>query len=126
MIVLLVDEAAGVRLRLRELLAQEGGEDVRVDEAEDPREACEIASSCAVDAVILDVHVRSGSGLEAISMLRARAPTALLIVLTNEATDLHRRECLRRGADHFFDKAREFDHAVSAALRGRAKTPSQA
>ncbi len=120
MLVLLVDEAAGVRLRLRERITQDGGTDVVVREAHDATEAFDIAASSAVDVIVLDVHVREGSGLDALTRLRERAPRAVILVLTNEATDLHRRECLRHGADHFFDKAREFERAVELIL-----TPSE-
>jgi DNA-binding response OmpR family regulator len=117
-VVLLVDAAAGVRMRLRERIAHEGTE---VCEAKDGTEACAIAASRDVDVILLDVHVRDEIGLGVLSRLREHAGHAVIIVLTNEATDVHRRECLRHGADHFLDKSREFDRAVELVLlRGRA------
>jgi DNA-binding NarL/FixJ family response regulator len=112
-VVLLVDEAPGVRARLRDRIAVDS---VEVREAKDGAEASAIVASSIVDIVLLDVHVRAEAGLGVLSRLRAAAPRALIIVLTNEASDLHRRECLRHGADHFLDKSREFDRAVELVV----------
>jgi DNA-binding response OmpR family regulator len=122
-VVLLVDEGAGVRARLRERIARPGTE---VHEANDGIEAQAIAVSTKLDVIVLDVHVRAETGLGMLARLRESARCAVIIVLTNEATDVHRRECLRHGADHFFDKSREFDAAVELVLARAAKPASRA
>jgi DNA-binding response OmpR family regulator len=113
-VILLVDDAAGIRTRLRERLAREGTE---IREACDEIAAYAAIASSAVDVIVLDVHVRAQAGVGVLVCLRARAHGALIVVLTNEATDVHRRESLRHGADHFFDKSREFDAAIELVLR---------
>ncbi len=122
-VVLLVDEGAGVRARLRERIARDGTE---VHEATDGTEACALAAELVMDVVLLDVHVRAEGGLVVLARLRELALRAVIIVLTNEATDVHRRECLRHGADHFFDKSREFDRAVELVLARAANAATRA
>jgi len=112
-VVLLVDGAHGVRARLREHIAREG---IIVLEAGDAADADAALSRTSVDVILLDVHVRAENGLRLLSQLRKRAPAATLIVLTNEANDVHRRECLKQGADYFLDKSREFDAAVELVV----------
>jgi DNA-binding NarL/FixJ family response regulator len=115
-VVLLVDEASGVRARLRERITREGTD---VYEASDGPSAYAAVAASPVDVVVLDVHVRAAEpGLRMLACLRQSVPDALIIVLTNESSDLHRRECLSHGADHFFDKSHEFERAVTL-VRGR-------
>jgi DNA-binding NarL/FixJ family response regulator len=109
--VLIVDESAPVRARLRERFADGG---VEVLEVENLAGAA-LIDLASVDAVLFDVHGRGG-GVAGVETLRARLPAALIVVLTNEASEHHRRECTRSGADHFFDKSREFESAVEVAL----------
>jgi two-component system response regulator DesR len=90
----------------------EGG-DVEVLEASDPEAALSVLSGTTVDLVLLDVHLVQGSGLELIRRIRQRAPRIVSIVLTNEASEHHRRECLNHGADFFFDKSRHFERAAA-------------
>ncbi len=114
-VVLLVDESVGVRHRLRERIVAAGAV---VYDATDGDEAYALVKRHAPSAIVLDVHVRAEMGLSLLSRLRRLAPQSLVIVLTNETSDMHRRECLREGADHFFDKSHEFDRAVEVILDG--------
>lgn len=108
--VLIVDPSASLRARVRELL-EEASADVDVREA--ARLSPKLEELAGVDAVMLDAR---HDGLEGLARARARLPQALLVVLTNDASELHRREYLARGADGFFDKSREFEPAVHAVL----------
>jgi DNA-binding NarL/FixJ family response regulator len=113
--VLLLDDAR-VRDRLRERLEEASAEIcVGLDGG---------GQDEGFDFVVLDVHAPD-MGLTGLGQLRQRMPHAVFIVLTNEATELHRRKCLTGGADFFFDKSREFDRAIevillSAVARGGA------
>jgi len=71
--------------------------------------------------VVLDLHLRGESGLAFAPRVRREQRGALLIVLTNEPTERHRREALARGADHFFDKSKDLDgllRVVASASAG--------
>jgi DNA-binding NarL/FixJ family response regulator len=99
-----------VRQRLRGWL----GESTRVELGEAVR-ACEVLERLhaeAADLVLLDLHLGSTLGFELIGRIKSLLPRALVLVLSNAASELHRRECLRRGADYFFDKSLEFERAL--------------
>jgi two-component system OmpR family response regulator len=75
------------------------------------------------DLVIIDIFLRTGSGLGVISAARARRPGAALVVLSNYATDEMRARCLASGADRVFDKSRDIDQLVAYCLALFARTP---
>ena len=56
------------------------------------------------DLVIIDIFLRSGSGLGVIAAARRGRPDAALVVLSNYATDEMHARCLASGADRVFDK----------------------
>ncbi len=66
--------------------------------------------------LILDIHLRGGSGFQVLKQLRASAsrPEAVIVV-TNYPSDDYRTASRECGADHFFDKASEF-HKVREVL----------
>jgi DNA-binding NarL/FixJ family response regulator len=79
------------------------------------------SAPAACDLVIVDLFLRTGSGMGVIAAVRRSRPDAALVVLSNYATDEMRARCLAGGADRVFDKSREIDLLVNfcAALAGR-------
>lgn len=65
------------------------------------------------DLVLVDIFLRSGSGLGVIAAARRRRPQAALVVLSNYATGEMRARCLAAGADRVFDKSRDIDLLVA-------------
>jgi two-component system, NarL family, response regulator DevR len=114
--VLVVDDSDAVRERLLDLFADAH---VELHEARDAERAIELLDSVAIDVIVLDVRLGAQSGLDLIREIRARQPGIVLVVLTNEVSEAHRRECLHRGADFFLDKSRQFEHAASVVARAR-------
>ncbi len=112
--VLLVDAAAAVRARLRELLTDSGVEDVRETRWAD--EALAILRAEPVSVVIFDLVTPARDGLARIAEMRRVQPSILLIVLADDASERHRRACLARGADVLFDKSLEFERAVALTV----------
>lgn len=90
-----------------------------IDQAGSPAEAMAAVELQEPDAVVLDLHMPGGSGLDLLHQLRGREARPLVIVLTNHAEDHYRRRCLDGGADHFLDKSSEFDR-VQELLEGWA------
>lgn len=67
----------------------------------------------AVDLVIIDIFLKSGSGLGVLAA-SAKAPGhAKLVVLSNYATPDMRRKCAELGADKVFDKSNEIDALIA-------------
>jgi DNA-binding NarL/FixJ family response regulator len=69
------------------------------------------------DLVVVDIFLKSGSGLGVLKAA-ATAPTKLkLVVLSNYATPDMRRKCLELGADRVFDKSNEIDALILYCCR---------
>jgi DNA-binding NarL/FixJ family response regulator len=106
--VFIVEDAASLRARLVELI--EGVPATRiVGEAATPGDAIEGILRTQPDCVILDLHLRGGSGLEVLRQMRARHCESVIIVLTNRPEPAYRAACLASGAKWFFDKSKEFE-----------------
>lgn len=115
--VLVVDDSTVVRSRLVRLLEDLGG--VVVEEVDDAPAALPSVRRQRPDAVILDIRLRSGSGLDVLQEIKREPSPPLVIMLTNHASEHHRRWCERHGADFFFDKAREFEKVLDVLAARR-------
>jgi len=118
MIVLVVDDSPSIRARLVAMIGAAPHVDVR--EAGEAGGALAVIASTTVDVVVLDLHLPSTSGLDLLTRIKAIDPAITVVVLTNEVSEPYRRECLLRGADHFFDKSRHFTCAAEAVLASAA------
>jgi CheY-like chemotaxis protein len=107
--VLVVEDLPRVRSLLRELIEEPDRLEVAAF-AETEEEALQRFDELHPDAVVVDLKLRSGTGLGVVHGIRRRAPTAppLVIVLTNHALPVLETACLQAGADHFLDKSRDF------------------
>ena len=74
-------------------------------------------SENACDLVIIDIFLKSGSGLGVLQAARDTAGRRKLVVLSNYATPDMRRKCLQLGADKVFDKSNEIDGLISYCSR---------
>lgn len=65
------------------------------------------------DILIVDLHLREGTGYEILIFLRGvGVPPLKTIVLTNYASSAHRRRAMELGANSFFDKSMQFDEML--------------
>ncbi len=109
--VFIVDDSAIIRKRLLEMLVEIEGVSV-VGEAQSPAEAITgIARTCP-DAVMLDIHLRNGSGLDVLRRLQPSMSGIVFIVLTNFPNPHYRKLYMEAGASHFLDKHTEFKKVV--------------
>jgi two-component system, OmpR family, response regulator len=122
--ILLIDDAAQVRSRLAVLFADVPGVD-SIFQAGDVRQAKELFERHYPDVVVLDLRLRQESGLSLILHIKRCRKETLVIVLTNDASAHHRKNCRLLGADHFFDKSREFESVlpVLAQQASRRNSP---
>ena len=105
--VFLVEDSLAIRARLAETIRGIEGAEL-VGEAGTVGEAIEGIRSTHPGAVILDLQLEDGSGLEVLRAVRLASPALHVAVLTNYATDQHRRACIDAGAEFFLDKSSEF------------------
>ena len=64
------------------------------------------------DLVIIDIFLKSGSGLGVLRSAHDASRRRSLVVLSNFATPDIRRKCLELGADAVFDKSNEIDALI--------------
>jgi DNA-binding NarL/FixJ family response regulator len=65
------------------------------------------------DALILDLHMPGGSGLDVLRAIRAEQPDLFVLICTNYPYPEYREECLTAGANLFLDKSAEFERIPS-------------
>jgi DNA-binding NarL/FixJ family response regulator len=106
--VLLVEDSKVLTDRLTEAIHQIA--DVHlIGTADTEAAALAVVKSESVDLIILDLHLRQGTGF---GVMRALAPTHLkpqIIVLTNYDLPEYKNAALALGATHFLDKARDYE-----------------
>jgi DNA-binding NarL/FixJ family response regulator len=109
----IVEDSFVIRENLIATLEELAAIDV-VGTAEDERTAVAWLSrpERPVDLVIIDIFLKSGSGLGVLPVARTLPRPCELVVLTNYATPDIRRRCMELGADQVFDKSNEIDALI--------------
>lgn len=100
---LLVDDDAGFRSTLRELLEQRVEAQV-LGEAGSGEEAIRLTDDLHPDVVLMDLAMPRMNGLEATRQLKRRWPDLAVIVLTVHDEDVYRRTAIAAGATAFLQK----------------------
>jgi DNA-binding NarL/FixJ family response regulator len=113
--VFLVEDSAAIRERLTETLSSLKHVQV-AGHAETEAAAIAALQAEPCDAVVLDLQLRQGHGFNVLKALRGDPNTArmIVLVLTNHATPQYFARSVELGADHFFDKSREYDQLCAA------------
>ena len=62
-----------------------------------------------VDVVLLDLHLRQGTGFGILRALAAMETKPCVVVLTNHNSDQYARDAVALGARYFLDKANDFE-----------------
>lgn len=109
--VMVVDDSAIIRQRLRALLAEDDFLRL-VGEAGSAAEAWTVFEQLRPVAVLLDPHLPDGNGFELLRRIKQASPSCLVVVLTNFHESMFLDESQRCGADHFLHKAREFEQVA--------------
>ncbi len=105
--VYLVEDSDVIREHLTHMIKSVPGLDV-VGGADHVAVAIADIESLRPDAVIVDIQIVNGSGLDVLSQVRERMPGLRSIVLTNFPSSQHRKRAKEIGSDHFLDKSNEF------------------
>jgi two-component system, OmpR family, response regulator len=106
--VLLIEDSALLAVRLIELV--NGLPDVElIDTVDAEADALDRISEASPDVLILDLHLREGSGFGVLrSLALSTRPRPKIIVLTNFGLSEYRRAAELFGVEVFLDKAREY------------------
>lgn len=116
--ILLIEDSRLLQERLTSMLTRPGVMRVAGTAATE-RDARDCIDAEDYDVLLVDVELREGSGIGAITHARShyagRQP--LIIVLTNYPLPAVRSRCLAAGADHFLDKMRQFQEVQPLIAR---------
>jgi DNA-binding NarL/FixJ family response regulator len=105
--VFIVEDSEAMRGSLRSMLSE--FHDVKiVGYAADEANAIEHINALLPDVVILDLNLRSGSGVAVLKNIKKYHAEIKVMVLTNCNDELYEDACKRANADYFFDKSFQF------------------
>lgn len=110
---MIVDDHSMVRMGLAGLLASEPGMRV-VAEAEDLDQAVAAFSKHKPDVVLMDVRMPGGSGLEALSQIKAMDPSARVIILSTYDLEEPMIEAHHNGACGYLLKSIKSEELIAA------------
>jgi two-component system, OmpR family, response regulator len=116
--VLLVEDSKLLAERVREALDQMPGVEV-IGTADTERAAVAMTRANDVDAIILDLQLKEGSGFGVLRALGKVRPA--VIVLTNFSLPTFAERARELGVEQFLDKGMDFDRlpAVLSSIRNK-------
>lgn len=104
--VLLVEDSRLLTDRLRETFAALDGVEL-VAAVADESSAVEAASGERIDAIILDLQLKQGTGFGVVERLGSKRPT--VIVFTNYVLPEYQRRAAALGIEYFLNKSRDYE-----------------
>ena len=117
--IFIADDSEVVCQRLIAMLVELPGIEI-VGQARKVAEAIKSIQKLRPDAVVLDVRMIGGSGIDVLKSIKKNEPTTVVIMLTNYPYAQYRKKCMSEGADYFFDKSSEFEK-VAEVIRHLAE-----
>jgi two-component system OmpR family response regulator len=119
--VLLVEDSSLLAARLSELIRRLPDVDL-IDTVQTESDALARINNSLPDVLILDLHLRSGSGFGVLRSLAKEKPgqRPKIIILTNFGLPEYRREAETFGVEAFLDKSRDY-FRLPGLLRDFAK-----
>ena len=117
----IVDDHAIVRSGLRQFLSEHV--DLRVvGEAANGREAIDLIRNAEIDVLLMDLAMPGQSGLDALAMLRAKAPKMGILILSGYPEEHYAISMIRQGASGYLNKEcdpKEIVEAIRTVALGR-------
>ncbi len=110
--IVVVEDSGLVLENLLDMLASLPGLQV-VGHARGEDEAVALIAEKRPDAVLLDLALSPGSGLNVLKRMRAAGLPARVLVLTNQPAKPYRQLCLDAGADGFFEKCGDLNELLA-------------
>jgi DNA-binding NarL/FixJ family response regulator len=117
--ILLVDDHALFRMGMRQILERETDFDI-VAEAEDPRQAFQMAVDMSPDIVLLDLSLPAPGGIETTQRIKREIPSVGIIALAVAEDEDQLFEAIKAGAAAFILKDINPDDLVTVIRRVRA------
>ena len=112
--ILVVDDAAFMRMRMSKILTEAGYE---VIQAENGLEAVQKYQALRPDAVLMDITMPEMDGLTALKEIRAFDPSARVAMVTALGQQQIVLEAVKNGAKDFLVKPTEGDRVLAAVAK---------
>ena len=109
----IVDDHAIVRSGLRQFFAEHVDLCV-AGEAANGREAIDLVRLHAIDVLVMDLSMPGQSGLDALAMLRAKAPDMGILILSGYPEEHYAINLIRQGASGYLNKECDPEEIVKA------------
>jgi DNA-binding NarL/FixJ family response regulator len=119
--VFIVEDSALMYARIAQAVKSIDGLSV-IGAASDAEGALTAIRASSPDALIVDIQLREGSGLDVLKQIKSERPEIKTLVLTNSATLPYQQAALAAGADYFLDKSTEFEQ-LAGILKKWATLP---
>ena len=109
--VYIVDDSVRLRKRLCELLSDVDNVQV-IGQAGNADTALDDIRALKPDTVLLDIRLPGKNGIQLLGEIKELKPEITVIIMTNYDYPQYRQQSIRSGADHFFNKTREFENII--------------
>jgi two-component system, OmpR family, response regulator len=106
--VLLVEDSKVLTERLSEVISQTADVDL-IGAVDNENDAVSRVRRDPVDVMILDLHLKQGTGFGVLRALAKSATRPKVIILTNYDLPEYKSAAMALGARYFLDKARDYD-----------------
>ena len=121
----IVDDHAIVRSGLKQFFSDQV--DLRVvGEAASGREAIDLVRNVELDILVMDLSMPGQSGIDALAMIRAKAPDVGILILSGYPGELYAQALVQRGAAGYLHKncaPEDIVAAIEAVAAGRLVVP---
>jgi DNA-binding NarL/FixJ family response regulator len=125
----IVDDHAVVRSGLKQFFADQVDLCV-VGEATNGREAIDLVRTTELDVLVMDLSMPGQSGIDALAMIRAKAPNVGILILSGYPAEHYAVNLIRQGASGYLNKECDPEQIIEAirtiALGKRYITPAVA
>ncbi len=109
----IVDDHAIVRSGLKQFFSEQV--DLRVvGEAASGREAIDLVRTTELDVLVMDLSMPGQSGIDALGMIRAKAPDVGILILSGYPEEHYAMNLIRQGASGYLNKECEPMEIVNA------------
>jgi len=113
----IVDDHAIVRAGLKQFLSEQV--DLRVEgEAGNGREAIDLVRTTELDVLCMDLSMPGQSGIDALAMIRAKAPDVGILILSGYPEEHYAMNLIRQGASGYLNKECDPEE-IATAIRSR-------
>lgn len=118
--ILIIDDSALIRERLKMLITDECSE-VIIETETSASKALESVHATNPDVVILDIKMRDGSGVGVLTQIKNLNEPPTVIMFTQHPYPQFKSRCMFYGADYFLDKSTDMDQ-IPTIIQSLRKT----